>query len=243
MAEAPVLVQDLGGVRRLVLNRPAQRNALDHRLIATLLELLAIAERDAAVRVVVLAGADPGFSAGADLKEAKQIADEAAIADHAALMARLMLAPWLCVKPVVAEIRGFALGAGFGLALACDAVFCADDARLGFPETRHGMLPALVAPHLLRRAGHAAAFEILVTGRDVPVARAGALGLVRPVPRDDVENEVARFAEEVAAVPAAITRALKSLLRETGPADPPGAMEIARQANVTDKLRRLRERV
>ena len=239
MTEASVLVEAHGAVRRLVLNRPERRNALDHATIGLLLDLFAEIEGDAGVQAVILAGAGNGFSAGADLKEAKGLRDEAAIAAHADLMSRLLLAPWRCSRPVVADIHGFALGAGLGLALACDAVFCADDARLAFPEVRHGMLPALVAPAILARVGHARAFDILATGRDIPVARASEWGLVKAVPADFVARDAMAFASEVAAVQPDLVTALKSLLRTAGSLDPEAAMQAARAANVAGKLRHL----
>lgn len=239
MAERQVLVEQHGAVRRLVLNRPAQRNALDHATVSKLLDLFAEIDADREAHVVVLAGAGAGFSAGADLKEAKDLRDASSIAAHADLMARLLIRPFLSSKPVVAEIHGFALGAGLGLALACDAVICAEDARLAFPELRHGMVPALVAPSLLRRLGHAAAFEILARGRDIPVARAERLGLVRTAPRADVTNVAMHFAAEVADAPPDLVMALKALLREVGSLAPEAAMAVARETNVAGKLRRL----
>lgn len=240
MTEPEILVEQHGAIRRLVLNRPARRNALDHAAIERLLDLFGAIDRDETVRVVVLAGSGAGFSAGADLKEQAGLRDEAAVAAHAELMGRLLLAPWRSLKPVVAEIHGFALGAGLGLALACDAVLCADDAKLAFPEVGHGMVPALVAPSILRRAGHAAAFEFLATGRPIPIARARELGLVRTTPPGEVTAAAMRFAGEVAATPPDLLAALKTLLRDAGSRDPEAAMEVAREANVAGKLRRLR---
>src|SRR5262245_32784850 len=135
-----VLVDNSGAVRRLMLNRPDKRNARDHRTIEALLSEFERAQRDEAVNVVVLAGAGTGFSAGADLREASGVKDPRAIAHHAELMSRLLLAPWQLRKPVIAEVHGFALGAGFGLTLSCDMALCSDDAVLSFPEIRHGML-------------------------------------------------------------------------------------------------------
>lgn len=243
MAEPPVLVERETGLARWVLSRPEKRNALDHATIEALLRLFDEVERDETVDVVVLAGAGPGFCAGADLTEAKGLTDEAAIRHHAELMARLLLAPWRATKPVLAEIHGFALGAGLGLALACDAVICADDARIGFPEARHGMVPALVAPSLLRRVGHATAFEILATARDLEVARAVALDLVSSVPAAEVTAVARRLALEIAAHPPGIVPALKALLREAAGREPPGAMAAAIEVNVAGKLSRTRTRL
>lgn len=233
-----VLVDDSGAVRRLVLNRPDKRNALDHRTIEALLSEFERAERDETVNVVVLVGSGAGFSAGADLREASGLKDARAIAHHAELMSRLLLAPWQLSKPVIAEVHGFALGAGFGLTLSCDMALCSDDAILSFPEIRHDMIPALVAPPLLRRVGYARAFEILATAKPVSAEAAMRLGLVKAVPQAALRAETTALADALAAS-GTILRSLKELLRGISDADMLAAAAIAKDANVTGKLQRL----
>jgi enoyl-CoA hydratase/carnithine racemase len=239
---AEILVEDHGPVRRLILSRPEKRNALAHQMIALLLAELERAGRDEAVCALILAGAGAGFSAGADLTEARAATDEAGVRAHADLMGRLLVAPSKLPKPIVAEVHGFALGAGFGLALACDIVVCAKDAVLAFPETPHGMVPALVAPPLARRVGYGAAFELLATAEPVPVERAAALGLVRSSAPENLAAEAQALATRLAAAPAHAIDALKALLQDISGKDMSSAMAIAGEANVAGKLRRLRER-
>lgn len=233
-----LLVDDNGAVRRLVLNRPDKRNALNHRTIEALLSEFERAETDETVNVVVLAGTGAGFSAGADLREASGLKDAGAIGHHAELMSRLLLAPWQLRKPVIAEVHGFALGAGFGLTLACDMALCADDAILSFPEIRHGMIPALVAPPLLRRVGYARAFEILATAKPVSADDAMRLGLVKAVPQATLRAETTALANALAAS-GTILRSLKELLRDISDADMLAAAAIAKDTNVSGKLQRL----
>lgn len=191
------------GVRLLRLDRPQKRNAMDGAMVAALLAALREAGEDPAVTAVVLAGAVDSFSAGADLAEMKQLAaDPAARQARSALTVALMDAPARVPRPVVAAVQGAAMGAGASLALACDAVAMAEDARLAWPEAKHAMLPRLVAPVLLRHLGPKASFDLLATGRAVGATEALALGLAtRIVPAAQVEAEACVMAAAAALLP------------------------------------------
>jgi enoyl-CoA hydratase/carnithine racemase len=204
-----------GHLRVLRLDRPEKRNALDRATVEALLGAFArAAEEDCAALVLAAEGA--AFCAGADLAEMKALAaDPVAREARAALTVALMEAPGRVPKPVVAAVHGAAMGAGASLALACDAVVLAEDARLGWPEARHGMLPRLVAPVLLRHLGPKPAFDLLATGRALDAAQALSLGLATRVVREDVLlNEACALAEAAAGLPPAAMGALKRMIRE-----------------------------
>ncbi|MBB6307393.1 enoyl-CoA hydratase/isomerase family protein [Xanthobacter tagetidis] len=233
-------VEDADGVRRLVLDRPEARNALDGALAAALAEAIAAAGADPSVRVVVLAGAGAGFSAGADLKETARISDPAAAAAHAHRMRLLLDAPGEIDKPVIAQVHGFALGAGCALALACDVVVCTADARLGFPEMRHAVVPALVVPGIVQRAGPLLAFDLLANGRIFTATEAAIPGLVVLPAGTDAASDVARRAAELAAHPPELLAAVKRMVRTSDRSDQASAMDAAEQVNVENRLRRAR---
>jgi enoyl-CoA hydratase/carnithine racemase len=201
------------GVRLLFLSRPEKRNALDTATAQGLVDALAGAAGDDAVRAVVLAADGPGFCAGADLGEIRAIAaDPAARAARAALSEAVLLTPGRSGKPVVAAVHGAALGAGAALALCCDALVMASEAKLGFPEARHGMLPALMAPVLLRHLPPREVFRLLATGNDLPAAEAQRLGLCdAPVPGDGLLANAAALAAALATLPPPRMLALKRL--------------------------------
>jgi enoyl-CoA hydratase len=202
-----------GGVQVLVLSRPEKRNALDTATAQGLVDALAEAGRDDAVRAVVLAADGPGFCAGADLGEIRAIAaDPAARAARAALSEAVLLAPGRIGKPVVVAVQGAALGAGAALALCCDALVVTEGARLGFPEARHGMLPALMAPVLLRHLPPRTVFHLLATGEALTAADALHHGLCGPaVPADALLDRAAALAEALATLPPPQMLALKQL--------------------------------
>lgn len=178
-----LLSEDRGAVRVLTLNRPEKRNALNMALHDALLEAFQRADADPAVRCVLLAGAGKSFCAGADLAEhqAAPAPDTAEGSERIEQMAQLQLAVSTLGKPVVAAVQGTVLGAGAGLAISADVVVMAEDARLGYPEVPHGMVPTLMFPTLQRQIGRRAAFELLFLGQFIGSQRALELGLVNQI--------------------------------------------------------------
>jgi enoyl-CoA hydratase len=171
-----------GAVLLLRLNRPEKRNALSMALCTAVVEALRVAEEEAAVTAVVLAGAGAGFCAGGDLEERRLLADDpAAWQARAALADAVLAAPGLMAKPVIAAVHGRVVGMGASLMLGCDMVVAAEDALFTWPEARHGIWPHLVAPQLLRHLGPKDAFELLATGRTLDAVEARALRLVNRV--------------------------------------------------------------
>ncbi|MBR0663810.1 enoyl-CoA hydratase/isomerase family protein [Roseomonas hellenica] len=216
MSEGLILQEDRGRTRILRLNRPEKRNALNRPLIEALLQALEQAGGDDGIAAILLAANGAVFCAGADLGEMRALREDPVAAEaRRALSKALFAVPGWIGKPVVAALQGAALGAGAALALGCDMAVLADEAVLGFPEARHGMLPALMAPVLLRHVPPRRAFELLATGRDIPPAEALALGLVqRVVPAAAVLDEAVTLAEAAALLPPPDLLRLKELLMD-----------------------------
>ncbi|MFN2645917.1 MAG: enoyl-CoA hydratase/isomerase family protein [Burkholderiales bacterium] len=196
-----LLTEDRGAVRILTLNRPEKRNALDTALSRALLEALRGADDADGVRCVVLTGAGPGFCAGADLSEFKGLRDPKAAETRAELTMQLHLAFSKLVTPVITAINGAAMGGGAGLAIAGDLAVMAQSAKLGYPETKHGIVAAIVMANLVRQVGRKAAFELVALGEPIDAKRALALGMVnRVVPAAKLMSEALALAEHIAAV-------------------------------------------
>ncbi len=235
-----VRTADEQGVRTLTLHRPEARNALDRGLIETLTQAIEDAGADPQVRVLVLRGEGLGFCAGADLKETAAIEEADAAQEHARRLRRLLETPERIKKPVIAEVHGFALGAGCALALACDLTVAAGDACIGLPEMRHHVVPALVVPGFVRRVGPWMAFDWLANGRVMTAMASGIPGLICLPEGADLRAEVAARAAELARQPADLIAAVKGLVRMSATADPETAMAGAEQVNVENRLRRAR---
>ncbi len=205
-AERPVVAVDgpVPHVRRLTLDRPDKRNALSHRLRAELFACLRAADSDRDVRVVIIRGAGPCFSAGYDLSQDRAEEPPWPVSRADGGWARHVLAGWFemwdLATPVIAQVHGWCLAGGTELASACDLVYVAEDARIGYPPVR-AMSPPDMAwqPWLL---GMRRAMEAMLTGDAMTGVEAVAAGFAnRAFPGEHLEAEVLAVAERVAQVP------------------------------------------
>ncbi|MCY4399896.1 MAG: enoyl-CoA hydratase/isomerase family protein [Gemmatimonadetes bacterium] len=202
------------GVAHVTLNRPQKRNALSIALVTELSVVLARIANDREVRVVALEGTGPDFCAGADLAEvaaSQHQGPEVGLSEARELgnvFARIRRLP----QPVVAVVRGRALGGGCGLAAACDIVLAHEAATFGFPEVRLGFVPALVMAVLKRKVGEAAAFDLVVRGHRIGAAEAAGSGLItRVVSAGSFRAEVLAYLGELATRPPLAIRLTKQL--------------------------------
>jgi enoyl-CoA hydratase/carnithine racemase len=178
-----VLTEDRDAVRHVVLNRPEKRNAFNEDLILALGEALRAAADDPAVRVVVLRGNGPVFSAGMDVATLGRVGAEPSRLRE---FRRECLSAWnLCeemLKPTVCVIHGVCLGGALELALACDLRVMAEDAMVGLPETRLGLVPDVGGSSRLPQVvGVGRAKELILTSRVIGAVDAERFGLVNRV--------------------------------------------------------------
>jgi enoyl-CoA hydratase len=198
--EPVLLIDDIGPVRRLTLNRPKRLNALNGELVDALSRVLAEAADDDGVSVLVLRGAGRAFCAGYDLEEdAGQGPMDSAgwyreLERSAARMLELIDHP----KPVIAQVHSYCLAGGTDLMLACDLCVCSDDAFFGYPDVRFGSgVVTMLLPWVV---GARKAKELLFTGEDrIPAEEALRIGLVnRVVPAGELGDATLGLAEEIA---------------------------------------------
>ena len=200
MSEAPVLVDVADGVARVTLNRPSVRNALNPAMLAALDAALRRLEDDAAARAIVLRGAgDRAFCAGADLKGVADRGTTLQARESFGGLARILEYMGRMRTPIIAQVRGYALAGGCGLAAGCDVVVAADDAVFGLPEIRVGLLPLVVMAPILRAVGRKRAMLMILSGEPVTAREAYEMGLVsRLVPPGDLESAVSALAAALA---------------------------------------------
>ncbi len=212
---------DEHGVAELALNRPDRGNAMGRELLEAFTAAVARLRDDATVKAIVVMGRGKNFCTGADLREWQSTFGEATAAGEVVLQRtiRALYEPFLSVLdlevPLVAAVRGAAIGGGLGLALACDLRIAAVDARLHANFVRLGISPGMgVSWSLPRLVGPERAAEILLTGRAVSGQEAEAIGLVvRAVPAESVESEAHALARSIAEGPPRAVRAIKEALR------------------------------
>lgn len=220
-----------GGVCTLTLDRPAVRNAMSLAMVQELLDALHAAERDPAVRVLVLRGAGGHFCAGGDIADMAQARMKLAqreaspgdpstaldpVADFNAQFGRLCLAYARTPLPVVTVLEGTVMGGGFGLACVSDVSLASSSVVFRLPETSLGVIPAQIAPFLVERLGYAEAKRLAVTGAKVDAGQALAIRLVHEVLPDAAALEDAlhrTVAAILACAPGAIATTKRLLAR------------------------------
>lgn len=213
MTEA-IIVSQSGAVATLTINRPERMNAMDSVAHLALSQALDALAEDDSVRVIVLTGAgDRAFSAGRDLKELSADLSEERRQEIDARWAQLqrLTDRFDYPKPIIAKVRGLALGGGFELALACDIIIASEDASFALPEPKRGLIPFAGGVHRLpRQIPLKAAMGYLLTGRSMSAQRAFELGLVTEVvAAAQLDSVVAAWADDIIACAPLSIRSIK----------------------------------
>jgi enoyl-CoA hydratase len=200
MAFNTLLVDTVGSVGRIRLNRPEALNALNAELMDELTAAIDSFDADDKISVLVLLGSDKAFAAGADIKEMipksyMDVMKEDFITRNWERAARAR-------KPIIAGVAGYALGGGCELAMMCDFIIAADNAKFGQPEIKLGVIPGIGGTQRLTRAvGKAKAMDLILTGRMMDATEAERAGLVaRIVPLAQLMDEAMKVAETIAAM-------------------------------------------
>lgn len=225
-----LLVENRDKVRILTMNRPEKRNALDTALTQELLKQLRTADAEDGVDAIVLTGAGQAFCAGADLAEFKDLKDPQAAGARAELTMQLHLVFSKMTTPVITAINGAAMGGGAGLALAGDLAVMGENAKIGYPEAKHGIVAAIVMANLVKQIGPKAAFEMVALGEPVEAKRALALGMVNYVEKEPVSKAV-ELAGRLAALSKPAIAHTKSLFYEALDLSLEDALKRARDVN------------
>ena len=197
MAYETILVETRGKVGLITLNRPKALNALNTTVLREVVQELKSMDADARIGAIVLTGSEKAFAAGADIKEMQpKTYVEAFMEDF--------FAGWEEVtrirKPIIAAVAGFALGGGCELAMLCDFIIAAENAKFGQPEITLGVMPGMGGSQRLTRfVGKSKAMDMCLTGRMMDAAEAERSGLVsRVVPAGELLEEALRAAQKIA---------------------------------------------
>lgn len=212
MSYETLIVETTDAVTLIRLNRPEALNAFNNQLMDEMTAVLDAAEADPGVRCIVITGSDRAFAAGADIKEmaSKSYAEaftEDFITKNWERVAR-------CRKPVIAAVAGFALGGGCELAMMCDFIIAAENARFGQPEINLGIVPGAGGTQRLPRyAGKGKAMDMVLTARMMDAAEAERCGLVsRVVPLADLLTTAMDAAKKIASLSPLAVMAAKELV-------------------------------
>ncbi len=192
-----ILVETKGRVGIIRLNRPQALNALNRALVGELSQAIDAFDADDAIGAMLITGNEKAFAAGADIKE---MADKSFIEAYRGNFAADWDRAARARKPIIAAVAGFALGGGCELAMQCDLIIAADNAKFGQPEIKLGVIPGIGGTQRLTRAvGKAKAMDLILTGRMMDAEEAERSGLAaRVVPAASLMEEAMKVAETVA---------------------------------------------
>jgi len=209
-----IIVETKGRIGIIRLNRPQALNALNRGLIEELTQAVDGFEADTDIGCLLIAGGEKAFAAGADIKEMMdKTFIEAFLGNFTAGWDRVARAR----KPIVAAVAGFALGGGCELAMQCDIIIAADNAKFGQPEIKLGVIPGIGGTQRLTHAvGKARAMDLILTGRMMDAAEAERAGLVaRVVPAASLMDEAMKVADTIATMSLPSVLAAKEAVNRT----------------------------
>ena len=234
-----IIVEARNGIVSVALNRPDRRNAFDHRMVTELCDAFTKLGGDETVRAVTLSGAGPAFCGGADLRwlAPDRPVTQAEAREDAERLVRMYRAIDECPCPVIGRIHGSAFGGGVGLVAVCDVAVAADDVVFGLSEVRLGLIPAAIAPFLLRKAGESFLRRYALTGESFSSSVALRYGLVHDVIEpDQLQLRIDELADATLRAAPQATRETKALLhRLRGRGDGEG-WDACAQANAEARL-------
>lgn len=214
MSYNALIVERLTNIVLITLNRPEALNALNNQMMEELSIVLNECETDEDTRVIIITGGVKAFAAGADIKEI--VDKEYAEFYQDDFIEKKWEAVRRCRKPVVAAVGGYALGGGCELAMMCDFIIAADNAKFGQPEINIGVIPgAGGTQRLTRLIGKSKAMEMILTGRMMNAEEAERSGLVsRVVAVESLREEAIKTAEKIASMSLPATMLAKECVNE-----------------------------
>lgn len=245
MAESPVLTEITGGVMTITLNRPEKMNAITRAMLDQLAAALKKAEKDDSVGVVVLTGAGRAFSAGVDLTElgGRKLENGGVGGSLDDPARKVIKAIEKLPKPVIGRINGHCYTGALEIALACDLIVCADEAKLGDTHTKWGLRPSWgMSARLPGAVGRRRAKEMAFTARAITGAEAAAWGLAnRSVPLADLDTAIAEFTGAILANSRDAIAAYKALYNKGGSRAEKKALEFEEETafDISDTNERL----
>jgi methylglutaconyl-CoA hydratase len=230
-----ILSESEKGIGRVTLNRPTRRNAFDAAMVEDLRGAFEKLGKDRSVRVIVLAGAGRIFCAGADLQWMGPDAAVSSLAGGQDAEELLTMFRTIneCPCPVIGCVQGAAYGGGLGLIAVCDVVVAARDATFAFSEVRLGLVPAVIAPFVLRKTGESFARRFCLTGESFSAATACDAGLIHEVVEPGALNaQVTALAQQIVSVAPQAARDTKALLQQLSRMATEDAWNACMNANV-----------
>jgi isohexenylglutaconyl-CoA hydratase len=226
---------------QITLNRPEVKNAMNAQMVLDITAAFAALKDNREVRAVVLSGAGGSFCVGGDIKElAAAFQDDNPMNENLGAVDAMLRAVNQAPQVVIAKIEGAAMGGGLGLVCVSDIAVASTDAKLGLPEVRMGLVPALISPFVIQRIGLTRARQLMLTGRRLSSEEAQQYGIVQEVcPPGELDAKVGSILEEIHLCSPNALAACKALIFEVMGKDLNSTVDY--RATLLTELRRSEE--
>lgn len=235
MEPVAIRIDSSRGLARVTLNRPDRRNAFDDRMAEALSQAFQSLGQNPSVRAVILAGAGPVFCGGADLRWMRSNGppSESQAEADAKLLTRMFSMIDSCPCPVIGRVQGPAYGGGVGLLAVCDVVVAVEDATFALSEVTLGLIPAIIAPWLLRKTGESFARRYCLTGEPFSAVVGQQFNLIHEVTgTDSLDKRIEDLAETILRLAPNAVRETKTLLKRLAITDGADHHKLCADANV-----------
>lgn len=220
----------------IILNRPSAKNAMNNQMVLDIIAAFEGLKDNRDVRAIVLSGADGTFCAGGDLKE-MQALQQGATDNFSGTLDKMLRTINEAPQVVIAKVEGAAMGGGFGIVCVADIAIASTEAKMGLPEVRLGIVPALISPYVIERVGLTRARELMLTGRRFDGLTACDYGIVHEaVVPEELEQRINVILDEIKLCSPQALAACKQLIFAVK--DKPTGETVDYRTNLLSELRR-----
>lgn len=234
-----ILVAGKGLTKKIILNRPEKRNALDEEMIEELTGIMKRLDKDDGTKTVIITGSGGNFCSGLFLDYLNKISEFDILENKkdSAAYKDLLLSIYNCTKPTVAMVDGYALAGGCGIATACDLIVASDKAQFGYTEVKIGFIPAIVMIFLLKRVSETHAKDLLITSKFITGQEAYNIGLVNyVVGQDNLESHTEELCSCLNEYPSSSVLLTKEMFRNIASMGFEASLEYASDMNAITRM-------
>jgi isohexenylglutaconyl-CoA hydratase len=221
----------------VTLNRPAVKNAMNNQMVLDIIAAFEALKDNREVRAIVLSGAGGTFCAGGDIKEMAQATENGELDNFSGTLDKMLRSINEAPQVVIAKVEGAAMGGGFGIVCVADIAIASTEAKMGLPEVRLGIVPALISPYVIERVGLTRARELMLTGRRFDGETAQQYGVVtEAVVPEELELRLQGILDDIKQCSPHALAACKKLIFTIK--DAPSGETVEYRANLLSELRR-----
>lgn len=228
-----------GLTKKVILNRPEKRNSLDEEMILEITDFFNLISNCDETKTIILTGAGGNFCSGLFLDYLQKISEFDILQNRqdSEKFKKMLLSIYNCKKTVIAQVEGYALAGGCGIASACDIIVAANDAQLGYTEVKIGFIPAIVMIFLLKRVSESHAKDLLLTSKFISGEEALRIGFVNySIDKKEIEKFTSELCSDLNKMPMSSLMLTKEMFRNVGSMSFESALDYAVDLNAITRM-------